>query len=278
VSLVRVDRLYRGKPTHFYELDGKRVDGVTTVLNQGIPKPALTGWAAREVATYAAGNLDQIRDMLDSGGEGPTVAFLKGIPWQKRDEAAVRGTDVHALAEQLVNGVEVEVPEHLYGHVDGYARWLDEADITPLLTEFVVGSRTHGYAGTADLLIVDKHGVKRIADIKTSKGVYGETALQLAAYRFADFYLRKDEWQVTTARSTYKVEFDAELGAEMPLPQVDDTGWVIHVTAEGTQAVPVPVDETQFAAFLAAQQVARWAKGSRDLVGQPIRFDSEAVA
>jgi hypothetical protein len=259
VSLVRVDRLYRGKPTHYYELDGKRVDGVTTVLNQGIPKPALTGWAAREVATYAAGNLDQIRDMLDSGGEGPTVAFLKGIPWQKRDEAAVRGTDVHALAEQLVNGVEVEVPEHLYGHVDGYARWLDEASIEPWLTEFVVGSRSHGYAGTADLLIVDKHGVKRVADIKTSKGVYGETALQLAAYRFAEFYLNDG-------------------GGEDYLPQVDDTGWVIHVTAEGTQAVPVPVDETQFAAFLAAQQVARWAKGSRDLVGQPIRFDSEAVA
>jgi hypothetical protein len=29
------------------------------------------------------------------------VAALKEIPWQKRDEAAIRGTDVHALAEPI---------------------------------------------------------------------------------------------------------------------------------------------------------------------------------
>jgi len=33
MTLVRVDRTYRGKPTHHYELDGQRVDGVTSILS-----------------------------------------------------------------------------------------------------------------------------------------------------------------------------------------------------------------------------------------------------
>jgi len=197
--------------------------------------------------------------MLERGGVGPTVGFLKGVPWQKRDDAAVIGTEVHALAERLVHGDDVDVPDHLYGHVDGYARWLDESQVEPWLTEFTVGSRQYGYAGTADLILVEPGGTKRIADIKTSKGVYGETALQLAAYRFAEFYLNGD-------------------GGEDYLPLVDETGWVLHVTEHGTQAVPVPVDIKQFDVFLAAQEVARWSKKSRDLVGEPINFQREDAA
>ena len=257
-GLVRIDRTYRGKPTHHYELDGKRVDGVTTLLGQGVPKPALTYWSAREVATYAAQNVEQIADMLERGGERPTIDYLKGVPWQKRDDAAVRGTEVHALAETLVHGGEVDVPEHLHGYVDGYARWLDESGVTPILTEYVVASREHMYAGTADLLLMDAAGVKRIGDIKTGKGVYGEVCLQLAAYRFADFYLNGDD--------------------ETTLPFVDDTGWVLHVQDGRTEAHPVPVDRHQFDAFLAAAKVARWAKASKDLVGPPLRFATEGVA
>jgi hypothetical protein len=250
MTLIRVDRTTRnGKPTHHYELDGNRVDGVTTVLSGGVPKPWLPGWAARTVAEHAINNWREIDAMRATGGDGPTIQYLKAIPWQKRDEAAVRGTQVHALAEQLIMGEQVDVPEHLYRHVDGYAAWLDLSGVTPVLTEFVVGSRQHGYAGTADLILRDHTGRLRIADIKTSKGVYGETALQLAAYRFAEFYL------------------NPATGSEEVPYTVDDVGWVLHVTAEGTNAYRVPVDETQFEAFLAAQQVARWAKKSRDLVG-----------
>lgn len=260
MSLKRIDRTYRGKPTHHYELDGQRVWGVTTVLSQGVPKGAIGPWAARTVAEYAADNPQQIADMLATGGRGPTVDFLKGVPWQKRDDAAVRGTEVHALAEQVVNGYEVEVPEHLYGHVDGYARWLDQAGAVPHLTERACASRQHGYAGTFDLVLYDSNaGVFRIADVKTSKGVYGETALQLAAYRHAEFYLNDG-------------------GGEDYMPLTDDVGWVLHVTEHDTQARPVPVDERQFAAFLAALEVAKWAKGSRDLVGPAVRFEAEAVA
>lgn len=256
-GLRRIDRTYRGKPTHHYELDGQRVDGVTTLIGAGIPKPALTYWSARTVAEYVVENLEQIQTMLATGGIGPTTQFLKNVPWQQRDTAAVRGTDVHALAEQLVHGAEVDVPEHLAGHVEGYARWLDRSGAQPLLTECVVASRTWRYAGTADLILTDDLGVPRIADLKTSSGVYGETALQLAAYRHAEFYLDGDD--------------------ERPVPPTDETGWVIHVTESGTEAYPVPVGERQWKAFLHAAEVARWAKTSKDLVGPPVRFSEEAA-
>ncbi len=255
MTLRRIDRTYRGKPTHHYELDGARVDGVTTVISQGIPKPALTYWSARTVAEYAAANLEQLQTMLATGGIRPTVDFLKGVPWEQRDTAAVRGTEVHALAEQVVQGLPTVVPPELVGHVDGYARWLDRSGVDWLMTEFVCASRRWRYAGTGDLILTDHLGVPRVADIKTSSGVYPETALQLAAYRHAEFYLDADD--------------------ERPMPETDDTGWVIHVTATGTEAYPLPVGQSQFKAFLHAQAVARWAKTSKDLVGPPVRFGDD---
>ena len=40
---------------HYYEVDGHRVDGVTTVIGDGIPKPALIDWASRTVTRVPAG-------------------------------------------------------------------------------------------------------------------------------------------------------------------------------------------------------------------------------
>jgi hypothetical protein len=148
------------------------------------------------------------------------VAALKEIPWQKRDEAAVRGTDVHALAERLVHGTPVEVPEHLAGHVEGYARFLDTFGVTGLLTERAVASRKWWYAGTFDL-IAEIGGVVWGLDNKTSRGVYGETALQVAAYMTAEFYIGDDGPD-----------------DERPIPAVERMG-VLHVTESGTQLYPM---------------------------------------
>ena len=202
---------------HRYWLDGKPVPGVTTLLGKGLPKPALPYWSAKAVAEFVVDNPEQV-DQIRSLGRGPAVAALKAIPWQARDEAAVRGADVHSLAEELLHGREVDVPEHLVAYVDGYVRWLDEFDVTPVLTERQVASRAHWYAGTFDA-IVDLGGERWLLDWKTSKGVYGSTALQVAAYAGAEFYVDDD-------------------GAEQPVPQVDRLG-VVHITEAGTALRPV---------------------------------------
>ena len=200
---------------HRYWLDGKPIPGVTTLIGKGLPKPAIPYWAAKSVAEFVVDNPEQT-DQIRSLGRGPAVAALKAIPWQARDEAAVRGTDVHKLAEELIHGREVEVPEHLAAHVEGYARWLDEFQVEPILTERPVANRTLWYAGTFDAIVVID-GVRWLLDWKTSKGVYGETALQTAAYAGAEFY--DDD------------------GVETPLPEVDRIG-VVHITEAGTQMRP----------------------------------------
>jgi hypothetical protein len=125
---------------HRYELDGRKVDGVTTLLKDGLPKPALVGWGIKSVAEYVADNLDSVYGMQPMG-RNAIVQALKQAPYSQRDEAANRGTDVHALAEKLIHGEEVEVPDALRGHVDAYVKYLDEWKPEPVIVERPVGHR-----------------------------------------------------------------------------------------------------------------------------------------
>lgn len=202
---------------HRYWIDGKPVQGVTTIIGRAVPKPAIPYWATRTLAEYVFDSpegVEQLRQM----GRGPAIAALKAIPWQKRDEAAIRGTDVHALAELIIHGKPADVPDHLLAHVEGYVRWLDAFNVEPILTEQACASRAHWYAGTLDAVVRFGRGPwageTALLDWKTSKAVYGETALQTAAYANADFY--------------------GLGGDEQPLPEVSRIG-VVHVTEHGSQ-------------------------------------------
>jgi hypothetical protein len=219
---------------HRYWLDGRPVPGVTTLINKGLPKPALTYWSAKCVAEFVADKPEQV-DQLRQMGRGPMVAALKGVPWQERDEAAAKGTDVHTIAEEIIHGHDVEVPAHLVGHVEGYVRWLDAFQVEPVLTEFQVASRKWWYAGTADA-VVRIGGQTLLVDWKTSKAVYGSTALQTAAYAGAEFYVDQD-------------------GSEAPVPEIDGIG-VVHVTEAGTRLHRFRDRESAWKDFLHCQWVA----------------------
>jgi hypothetical protein len=251
--------------THAYFLDGKRITGVTTILSKGLPKPAIPYWAAKSVAEYVIRNpagVEQLRTM----GEGPAIAALKQIPWQKRDEAAVRGTDVHALAERIIHGETVDVPDHLAGHVDGYVRWLAAFDVQPLLTEQPVAHRKWRYGGKFDALVTIGRGKwagrSPLLDWKTSSGVYGETALQTAAYANAEFYA-------------------PDTDTEIPMPHIDCTG-VVHITEGETVFYPLAEDGGElaehFKIFTHINYLAQKVEYIKDLVGQPMEIETENVA
>jgi len=242
---------------HRYWLDGRPIPGVTTLIGKGLPKPALVYWSAKTVAEWVADNPDGV-EAFRATGRGPMVAALKEIPWQKRDEAAVRGTDVHALAERVIRGEAVEVPEHLAGHVEGYARWVDLFQVEALRTETAIANRACWYAGTFDAIVRFGAGpwAGRVAlvDWKTSSGVYGETGLQTAAYARAEFMAPTPD-------------------AETPLPTIDATG-VLHITDSGAQFYPLAHNPEQIdAAFGVYRHVAYvasktdWIKG---LIGDPM--------
>lgn len=250
---------------HWYKLDGEKVDGVTTVLGNGIPKPALVGWAAKSIAEYVGERLDidpdtnsvradnLVRALAKIGEKNrynkwpndgtpsrlAIIETLKGVHWEDRDQAARRGTEVHGYADKLAHGEEVTVPDELLGHVDSYLKFLDDWDVEALIVEAVVGHRAHRWMGTLDLIARLNDGHVWLLDLKTSRsGIYGETALQMAAYRHAEFYIDPD-------------------GNEQPMPAVDRVG-AIWCRADGYDLIPVDAGPETYRLFRYAQQIAKF--------------------
>lgn len=240
---------------HQYRLDGKHVPSVTGLIKGGIPAPGLMYWSARSVAEYVADNPSDV-EQLRNLGRAPMVAALKEIPWQKRDEAALKGTEVHALAEQIVHGVEVDVPADYVDHVQGYVDWLDVFDVTPVLTERSCASRVHWYAGRFDL-IADIAGTRWMLDAKTG-GIWPEAAIQGDAYRHTEFYVEDDDPDT-----------------EHPMPEGIERLGVLHVTASGTTLIPLRSDGEPFKDFLHAAFITRRDKQRKSYVMDPINEPTE---
>lgn len=242
------DRFYRRNygRGHAYYLDDRKLDGVTTLISNGLPKPALVKWAANTAAELAVNEWDQLAELpvserLNRIAKGPDIA---------RDTAAVRGTRVHALADKLANGEEVEVPDELAGHVDSAVRFLDEWDVQTIYTERPVYHEKYLYAGTFDLLAMLGSKVW-LLDFKTNKsGPFGDTAFQLAAYRFATHFQHPD-------------------GGTRLMPQIDECG-VVWLRSDGYNLYPYYADQGVFRQFLYIQQTARAAAECRDYRGDEL--------
>lgn len=237
---------------HHYKIDGKNADGVTTLIGDGMRKKALEMWGIKSVAEYAATHLDRLVEMQPMGWEA-LVAALKQSPYTDRDKAARRGTEVHALAEKLLAGEEIDVPEEIAGHVESCIAFLDEWKPKPVLVEAVTASRKWGYCGTLDLVADLPNGGRAIMDWKTTRsGIYGETALQLAAYAHAEVYL------------------DAA-GVERPVSDLGiQTGYGIWLRADGYDVYPLDISDDTFKFFTHVAYVARRAKNIKTLVHDPV--------
>jgi hypothetical protein len=235
-------------------LDGEKVDGVTTLIGQGIPKPALINWAGNTTAAYAVDHWTR----LDRMPPAQRLEELRAAKYKERDEAARRGTEVHKLADRIIHGQSVDVPEALADHVDSYVRFCDLYEPIPVLTEFTVGNRRWGYAGTSDL-VVEIRGRRYIVEIKTSRsGIYGEAALQLAGYRYAEFYLRD--------------------GQEVPMAELDIQGALgLWVRPDRCEVLPIQAGEREFRDFLHAAWIARWSARSAELIGSPLTPEAMPV-
>ncbi|SCL32183.1 hypothetical protein GA0070616_4402 [Micromonospora nigra] len=255
---------------HWYvdaDANDARVQGVTTTTGNGLPKPALINWAGEATAEYAVDNWDTLAAM----GPAARLKALKSGRYANRDEAANRGRQVHKLGERLVLGEQVTIPPLLEGYVRSYVQFLDEFQVDPVHVEAVVYSETHRHVGTLDLIAdlrfpdmpeyddLERTAdgfVRSLIDIKTTRtGIFGDTAVQLAPYRYSEFLIAKDP----------------ESGDEevIEMPEVAWTG-AVHVTPNGYELRPVLAGPDQYRDFLYIQQVARFVDTSRELVGEPV--------
>jgi hypothetical protein len=233
---ARLVRRNHGKG-HSYRLDGERVVGVTTVCGN-LPKRALVDWAGRVTAEYAVDHWD------DLAAEPPSSRLntLTRARYAASSSAALRGTQIHTLGEAVSHGREVDAGDH-QSEVEAYARFLDRWGVTMIATETPVAHTAYRYAGTADgWATFDRGpfaGARVLLDIKTGRGVYDETALQLTAYRYADL------WQPDGAES------------EGPLPPVDAVA-VAHILTDAVELLPVEADDKQFRQFRYLMETTRW--------------------
>jgi hypothetical protein len=107
--------------------------------------------------------------------------------------------------------------------------------------------------GTFDLIADLADGTRALIDWKTGRsGIYPETVLQLAAYRYAEVY--DDDG---TEREM------ADLGISRTL--------AVWLRADGTYAAyGVPADERAFKDWLHVRWVAGWVDRSKELLGDPL--------
>lgn len=153
-----------------------------------LDKPALISWAERCGAEGAltlarAGELDDcaVEDAVDR------VRLAKLGADAKREVGADRGTAVHEVLRAYCEDGTVpnvgDFPQEVRGYVSAACRWLLTIDPTPILSEVIIGSPTHGYAGRVDLIAESPHGAMLI-DFKTNPAgrVYDEAHVQVAGY------------------------------------------------------------------------------------------------
>lgn len=241
---------------HVYSLDGRRCPGVTTIIRNSSPSTGLLKWYGREAAEWALTHMDA-RETL---GDKEWVNACARAAEDTRDKSAERGRAIHAAAEALADGKPIEVPEEIATPARSIIEFLTVWEARVLARECVVFHTGHRYAGQFDVIAELKDGARWLIDYKTGKGVYPDVALQLAAYRNAEYIVWNDE--------------------DRKMPAIDKTG-VLHVTENDWELVPVDTGPEVWAAFLNAIPLYRFhgTKYGYDRIGESLpRPDAPAVA
>lgn len=280
-----------------------RLWSVTSIIGC-LDKPGLLYWAAEQAAVAAVASAASLPTRITEEGEDAVVKWLRDARFRRpkgRLSAASLGTCAHQACEEYAltgqrptpdriaeiirseggarfDGITAEtaVIDQMLDRFDG---WLQRFTPSYEATEVVVYHPTYGYAGQTDgFLTID--GTRFIIDYKTSrdgydsrgrpKAPYPEVALQLAAYRHAEFAAVWRPRRIEQFRRRYYLLSDAEREKAVPVPEVDG-GLVIHLTPDHCEAFPVRCDQPIHEAFLYVLEAARWVnETSKTVIGTPL--------
>ncbi len=240
----------------------RKLYSVTTILDLGVPKPALLNWVGRTVAEYAVDKRKAWAPLADEDRDA-AVKLLIDSRWATTKKAADRGTAVHAAAEKVALGLE-QVAEFLPAHFEQYQRFISEHAVEFVAAEAAVVNLTYSFAGTLDNLLHIDGSPLAVLDVKTtdklpdarSRPPYPEVALQLAAYAHAERIcltpLPREE-----KRGKGRYYFWTEEHPQEPMPLVE-AAFVLVLSPVDYILKPVRIDQSVFDAFLHIREVARW--------------------
>jgi len=149
--------------TQYKDAEGKKVPGVTTVLNSVLAKPALIKWA------YGLGvkgiDMDGYRDALADVGTLAHRMILDHLRGDKTDTANCPKDQVDLAENCFIK----------------YLEWEKAHKVEPIIVEEPLVSAIHGYGGTPDFYgRID--GVFTLMDFKTGKAIYDDFWYQIGGY------------------------------------------------------------------------------------------------
>lgn len=194
-------RLEFDEKKHAYKLNGRLLSGVTTVIDGTSSKQNLIGWAANMAVDYIKEKGTRFENELVDAGTGEPLdgtfyRIYEGDLEQartayakRRDKAASKGTDTHALVEEYIletlksaghplpqNGIEYDPA------IAPFVQWAKSNVDYFIAAEQRLYSETHGFAGTCDFIaMID--GKLTIGDLKTFPKMWSADAfIQMGAY------------------------------------------------------------------------------------------------
>jgi hypothetical protein len=235
----------------FYTWQGRELPSVTTVrrlagiphrlhqwtLNQVVAKAVAQPWTLVKMLTRKRRPRERV---LEKNRTEEASKWLRSAATEERDASAKLGTAVHDAAALGLD--PATVVDEVRPRLLQFRSWLATSRVEILGTEFQCWNLTVGYAGTADLLVRFPNGQVWLIDLKTGKGVYSEHALQLIAYRQAEFVGADD---VVDARLT-----DLLHGAVGVA--------VLHLADDHWEFRAMRVDEETWRAFRGLLAFATW--------------------
>jgi hypothetical protein len=260
-----------------YTINGLNLWSVTTIIGNGLPKPAIAGWQARTIAEFAVANHKQLAAMLagvrirraegdpnvyvttDPDAVKAAIDYLKESPWRESKRKMDVGSAVHLEAEAYVLEVPRPEPDGIVApFLQSFRHFLDDFQPGILASEATVYNPTESYAGTLDA-ILEIGGKRILCDWKTGKDIYPDVALQLAAYANAEFILLPDG----TSQPMIAVDGAAALHLREYDPATPDD--------RGYSLIPCFIGQPVWDAFRYVREVMRWMEEtSKGVLSQPM--------
>ena len=249
----------------FYQgLTGEKLPSVSKV--KGImSKDWMKPWVAKIVAEHALENLQEVYRLQRTAGEEKARKFISGVIW-KEGKAAMRGTDLHDLADRYANGDPIQnelVADDVNAMLSNYIDFVETMGVEFVATELTVRNNTVGYCGTTDAMVrVPVLGDETfILDAKTGR-LYNDYPLQLSAYAHAEEAVFWDE--------------ESEKVVRGPLPSVSrSTGLVAQISVEGWKLHRVDDLEEHFEGFKTAHTLYKY-KETIEAAGDALYTETHA--
>jgi len=222
---------------HLYLFDGKKVESVTGICSNGVPKPELQGWL---ISTPIREIKNSINNLLDTGDQLDRVSLERIIDQAKnkteeiKKDAGLVGTVVHGLIEDFLKGKKIpkQSDKKVINCWNHFIDWWNQQEYKVVELEKKIFSKKYNYAGTLDLILKNKKGELVLGDIKTSNHISFDYTLQLNAY--------KEAYEEETKLKISK-------GLIIRLPKTDGN----------IEVKELPLNKQMFNAFLGALHICR---------------------